>query len=732
MDMPGTIPVVGLTVTPLSAVATASPLVVERNIEGYRVHINPALDADTDRFSITVAAFTTAGKEEPLSIPPASLILTRQSPTTPASLVISEVAIAAALRGISSDVSGLVFRVAEVDEGPDGFLDKAEELYIFPAPPILSAQFALGSGSVPVPGSNLLLDITPKESILVNQKLLLLAEVVRSDAREDSPPLRSQTLADLPPVILTPDRSDYTVDGALLQRALDSVALQAGETIRLRIILDANADGLRSSGEAESIIAYPQKPLARLTITTPTMVVYEGTTLEFLVEPEDPGNVIAAVAVGYTITGSGITAGDVSSGSLSGQVVLDQSGRAKISIGLADDGVNEGRESLTVTLNERGVSASANVLDKDGFVILSKNNDLYRGTEAGDFVFGDSGNDTLFGGNGSDLLEGGAGDDSLDGSAGDDTLKGDDGNDLLRGGEGADDLEGLGGSDILFGDAGDDFLNGGAGNDTLNGGEGPDNLVGGDGDDLLDMGAGEGIAYGGPGDDLMFSRGTGQEFLGGLGNDRIEVVDMGAFLDGQEGIDTVVYRRSIANFETPSSFRRSEVADAQGGAVDRFDSVERLVFIDPKDARENRGIALDMQDGAGAVARILATVFGAEAVGNEVYAGIGLDLLDRGGFNSESLMGLAIEAALGSGFRSPDKVVDLLYANVMGMLPAPGEAAPFVAMLREGDRSEDYVDVVARFGVLAAEFNATATDNIDLVGLADTGLLYVPVPSYGS
>jgi len=113
-------------------------------------------------------------------------------------------------------------------------------------------------------------------------------------------------------------------------------------------------------------------------------------------------------------------------------------------------------------------------------------------------------------------------------------------------------------------------------------------------------------------------------------------------------------------------------------------------------------------------------------VSNQVYAGIGLDLLDRGGYTYESLTKLALEAALGSGFASPEQVVKLLYSNVLGVAPTVAQEAPFVELLRDGQRKGEYGAAVMSLGVLAAEFNAASTANIDLVGLAEKGLGYIP------
>jgi hypothetical protein len=143
---------------------------------------------------------------------------------------------------------------------------------------------------------------------------------------------------------------------------------------------------------------------------------------------------------------------------------------------------------------------------------------------------------------------------------------------------------------------------------------------------------------------------------------------------------------------------------------DKLSNVERLKFADTS-------IALDLSGNAGTVAKILGAVFGPAEVYNEVYAGIGLYYID-GGMTYESLMRLAIDARLGAG-AGHQAVVDLLYTNVVGVPPGKADRAYFVGLLDTGAYT------VAGLGVMAADIDLNVT-NINLVGLASTGLDYVP------
>ena len=112
-------------------------------------------------------------------------------------------------------------------------------------------------------------------------------------------------------------------------------------------------------------------------------------------------------------------------------------------------------------------------------------------------------------------------------------------------------------------------------------------------------------------------------------------------------------------------------------------------------------------------------MFGAPAVSNKSYAGIGLQLSD-GGMGYGPLMQLALDAALGAG-ASHSAVVTLLYTNVVGVAPGPADLASFVGML---DRHEF---TPATLGILAAD-HPLNTARIDLVGLALTGIEFIPQP----
>ncbi|MBI5279068.1 MAG: hypothetical protein HY854_21715 [Burkholderiales bacterium] len=178
-------------------------------------------------------------------------------------------------------------------------------------------------------------------------------------------------------------------------------------------------------------------------------------------------------------------------------------------------------------------------------------------------------------------------------------------------------------------------------------------------------------------------------------------------LDGGGGIDTALYSGDRGQFTVTATQAGFTVTDGSGvEGTDTLVHVERLAFNDVN-------VALDLDGNAGSAAKILGAVFGAASLENEVYVGIGLELLDAGMSYTE-VMGFALQAALGDS-ASNAAVVNLLYTNVIGVAPTAQEAAGFVALL------DGQVMTQAQLAVIAADTDFNLA-NIDMVGLAATGI----------
>jgi len=232
-------------------------------------------------------------------------------------------------------------------------------------------------------------------------------------------------------------------------------------------------------------------------------------------------------------------------------------------------------------------------------------------------------------------------------------------------------------------------------NDTVEGTDGSDIMDGRSGNDVLDAGVGDDNVSGGEGDDTLNGEVGNDQLVGGAGNDT---------LDGGVGLDTAIMSGSRAEYTVVLTLGVLSTGGVDGN--DTLNNVERIEFDDG-------GLAFDIDGYAGQTAKILGAVFGASAVSNSAYAGIGITLLDSG-MAYDTLMGLALQVA---GATDNSQIVSLLWTNLIGSAPTAQDAQPFIAMLDNHDMS------AAQLGLLAAE-TAFNTTNINLSGLANTGLAY--------
>jgi len=310
---------------------------------------------------------------------------------------------------------------------------------------------------------------------------------------------------------------------------------------------------------------------------------------------------------------------------------------------------------------------------------LFSNFELLFGSRFADTFIGHDQGVNFLGGDGDDHITGGAGNDRLEGNGGDDFIDGRDGVDLVA----------------YYSAAGPVVVNlstgrasGGLGQDTLVSIEG---VIGSVFGDTLTGSAASNFLDGADGDDRFFATAGDDSYAGGLGLDRIDYP-----------LARSAYTLRVSNGEFPFTLEKPDAA-----GTDSLRAVERLHFSD-------RALALDLDAGAGQVAKLLGAVFGRAAVAQAEYAGIGLQLVD-GGMGYEALGALAVAAA---GKSSPADVVALLWTNVVGSAPSAEQAAPFVALLNGGMS-------IGALAVLAADHELNLA-NIDLVGLTQNGLEFLP------
>jgi hypothetical protein len=187
--------------------------------------------------------------------------------------------------------------------------------------------------------------------------------------------------------------------------------------------------------------------------------------------------------------------------------------------------------------------------------------------------------------------------------------------------------------------------------------------------------------------------------IGAGGNDSI---------NGDSGIDTCLYSLDKLNY-TLSKASSGFIITSDIEGEDTLQNIERIQFSDTR-------VAIDLDGNAGTTAKIIGSVFGNESLSDKQYVGIGLQLLD-GGMSYSDLMKLAIDARLGDGASHTD-VVNLLYTNVVGVVPEKESLDYFVSLL------DSNTFTVASLGVMAADTELNLV-NINMVGLVQTGIEYL-------
>ena len=206
--------------------------------------------------------------------------------------------------------------------------------------------------------------------------------------------------------------------------------------------------------------------------------------------------------------------------------------------------------------------------------------------------------------------------------------------------------------------------------------------------------------------DKMTGNASNNLFEGRGGND---------VLDGGEGRDTAAWSGSLSQYKL-SNTQNVYTVEATTGTEgkDQIQNIERLKFQD-------QSLALDMAGNAGLTAKVLGAVFGKAALSNKQYVGIGLYYLDELSFSYGNLLQLAINTSLGAN-PSNEQVVNLLYTNVIGQAPDTATRKVYTDLL------DNKTYTVTGLAVLAADTDYNKA-NVNLVGLAQTGLAYLPFTS---
>jgi hypothetical protein len=211
------------------------------------------------------------------------------------------------------------------------------------------------------------------------------------------------------------------------------------------------------------------------------------------------------------------------------------------------------------------------------------------------------------------------------------------------------------------------------------------------------------------GPDVIIGNEQANKLSGGAGNDSLTGNAGNDTLDGGADLDIAIYSGIRSNYTLTKTNSTYTIRDTTGtDGTDSLINIERLKFSDIS-------LALDLDNHAGEVVKIIGAVFGAASVSNELYVGMGLSLID-GGMSYEALAELAIGVA---GASTNASLVELLWHNVVGTQMSAEMKTGFVDML-EGGMSRGALTA------LAAD-SSLNMDNTQLIGLYWSGLEYTPV-----
>ncbi len=194
----------------------------------------------------------------------------------------------------------------------------------------------------------------------------------------------------------------------------------------------------------------------------------------------------------------------------------------------------------------------------------------------------------------------------------------------------------------------------------------------------------------------------------GLDNTIMPTLGLARFVEGGAGIDTVVIPATLAQIHLQAGTSGFTVQRLSDGAMLDLTQVERLSLSDTS-------LALDIAGNghAGQAAKLLGVLGGAEMLANKLLVGEVIRSLDAG-VSAQSLASIGLQAL---GAQTPEQVVQLLWANLMGRAGTVQEITPLIHLF-------DQSITAAQMALLAGDLGINA-ERIGLVGLAENGLAFV-------
>lgn len=207
-----------------------------------------------------------------------------------------------------------------------------------------------------------------------------------------------------------------------------------------------------------------------------------------------------------------------------------------------------------------------------------------------------------------------------------------------------------------------------------------------------------------PFDDVLKGSDKNNYFTPGLGND---------IIDGRGGFNQAYWREAHAEFEIfKSEWSGDWVVSDRTGVLgsDSLRNIDRIHFKD-------RSVALDVQSKAAHASKAMTLLLGRQSLDDLSLTGLVLHLLDTQNYSLEQLMAVGLKHVLGDR-PSREQVIKLLYKGLYGFDPSAAETGSLVGLLN--------IHTPAQLAVLASELPGPNQVNLELLGLVQHGLDYLP------
>lgn len=209
-------------------------------------------------------------------------------------------------------------------------------------------------------------------------------------------------------------------------------------------------------------------------------------------------------------------------------------------------------------------------------------------------------------------------------------------------------------------------------------------------------------------DIFLPTSGAVEIYAGNLGIDIVDFSDAATWND--ERNDYLNDGRAIStNFKFSAKGSTFIIESQDGSQKFELSEIERIYFKD-------KTLAIDLSGNAGSVAKILGAFLGQEGISRADLVGIGLSLLDEG-MSYEELIQVAVAAVFGEK-PAGSSLVNMFYRNLTGESPPESLLYEYSALIDSGQIT------ALNLATQVAEHELNLA-NIDLIGLASTGLEYI-------